>query len=239
MGGGGIAGLGRSRSRARQIITRVMERIASRITSRRPRFPASCPPTKMKGRIVGAAGTHDYAPSNRPTGVDLRGSTRPRRSSISSFDPIRARSPASRYARPGSGRPRPPRPHRKEDREGHAARSRSRSRTPAAGRDRGRAARCCTQVVELSRPAEVPRTAMADRLAHASRGHAHRRHACRPMGANCLCRRIGALRMTSARRSATGRGRASDKSSRTSPSATACRPTLSTSSRRTTTRSTS
>ena len=75
-------------SRARQIITRVMERVASDHVSETTVSSVPLPTDEMKGRIIGRQGRNIRA-IEQATGVDLVVDDTPEAILISSFDPIR------------------------------------------------------------------------------------------------------------------------------------------------------
>jgi ribonuclease Y len=75
-------------SRAREIITRVMERVASEHVSETTVSSVPLPTDEMKGRIIGRQGRNIRA-IEQATGVDLVVDDTPEAILISSFDPIR------------------------------------------------------------------------------------------------------------------------------------------------------
>ena len=106
-------------SRAREVISNVMERVASEHVSETTVSSVPIPTDEMKGRIIGRQG-RNIRSIEQVTGVDLVVDDTPEAILISSFDPIRREVARIALSRLVTGRPHPPGPHRKGSRKGAA-----------------------------------------------------------------------------------------------------------------------
>ncbi len=106
-------------SRAREVISNVMERVASEHVSETTVSSVPLPADEMKGRIIGRQG-RNIRSIEQVTGVDLVVDDTPEAILISSFDPVRREVARITLEPAGAGWPHPPGSHRERGRKGTA-----------------------------------------------------------------------------------------------------------------------